>query len=78
MENRLTGVMIIGQHIAWHHSGSRPFQSFRLPVDTIRTTEIVKFGPLLHFRDAICDDGVHLGFGHVGHMDVSLGRGFSR
>ena len=54
------------------------FSLSRLPVDTIRTTEIVKFGPLLHFRDAICDYGVYLGFGHMGHMDVSLGRGFSR
>ena len=32
----------------------------------------------VHFRDALCEYGVHLGFGHLGHMDVSLGRGFER
>ena len=48
-------------------------------VDTIYVLR--KLGNLdlaIPFRDAISNHGLHFGFGHLGHMDVSLGCGFSR
>ena len=55
-----------------------PFSLSRLHVDTIDVLRKL-WNFHLDFCDAICDYGVnHLGFGHLGHMDVSLGRGFAR
>ena len=48
-------------------------------VDTIYVLR--KLGNLdlaILFGDAISNHGLHFGFGHLGHMDVSLGCGFSR
>ena len=55
-----------------------PFSLSRFHVDTIYVLrKLWNLDLATPFGDAISNHGLHFGFGHLGHMDVSLGCGFS-